>query len=306
MFDDLVAAGWVKKTRTPDGLNIYKYAKKTFFKNLWHHDSRLLDARGIVLDDDGNIVQLPFQKIFGFGENNTLVDRDRKVVAVRKINGFLGVATFYKSGLLVSTTGSTTSAYVALARKHLDKPAIRELLERNPAKSFMFEIVDESDLHIVPEELGAYLIGCRDKVLGSPPYDEAVLDAIVESNDALAAEVKRPYVLVDIFDNIRQRLKTEKIEGYIIRDFFDESLVLCKLKGPHYLSKKAIMRMGAGKVDRTWDQPAEFVARLDEDFVDVFRHIRASYSADAWKLLRDTDRRVVIEDFLPRGQLELR
>lgn len=297
MFDDLVAKGWVRQARTPDGLNLYKYRKRIFFKNLWKQDERLLEARGIILDDDGKIVQMAFRKAFNFGENNALVPRDQQVLAVRKINGFLGVATHHKGQLLISTTGSTTSEYVVRARKYLDKPPILGLLGRHPSQSFMFEIVDSAeDPHIVPEIDGAYLIGCRDKVLGSPLWPEAVLDSLIKQDPALAAVVMRPETIQDSFDSVRQRLKACKHEGFMIRSHPDGA-VLCKLKSPHYLSKKALMRMGADRVEQMWKRSEDFKRSLDEEFFVFFDWLLANYTTNSWKQLRDFERRSVIETF---------
>jgi len=293
MFDDLIAQKLVVKKRTPDGLNVFKYTRKVFYDNLWNKDARLLDARGIALDDDNNIVQLPFKKIYNFGENGTLVNRDRKVIAVRKINGFLGVITWHKDKPLVSTTGSTTSNYVEMAAKHLSGPKLNQVLKDNPDKSFMFEICDPLDEHIVPEKPGAYLIGARKKEINSPLCHEAELDALAE---ILGDEVMRPEIYVDIFGNIKKQLDKVKHEGYLIRDFETEE-PLCKLKSPHYLSKKGLMRLGQGKVDLMWKKPEDFKQRLDEEFYGVFEYIIKNYTADQWKETKELDRRKVIEQY---------
>ena len=55
MFQDLIDRKLVKGNTVGD-LTIYKYTKRVFFDNLWGEDSRLLDARGMVLDSEGNKV----------------------------------------------------------------------------------------------------------------------------------------------------------------------------------------------------------------------------------------------------------
>ena len=82
----------VKKSYTEGvykGLSVLKYHRKVFFNNLWHLDERLLECRGTVVDEDWNVIVLPFKKVFNLGENGTQVDPDRGVIIPEKINGFM-------------------------------------------------------------------------------------------------------------------------------------------------------------------------------------------------------------------------
>ena len=160
MFQDLIDRKLVKGSTVGD-LTIYKYTKRVFFDNLWGEDSRLLDARGMVLDSEGNKVIHPFTKVFNYGENGTTVPRDQKVKWVRKVNGFMAAARWYKDSLLVSSTGSLTSDYVKLAYRVITKDIGSNCILWKSLHEYtlLFEICDPSDPHIVAEKAGAYLIG---------------------------------------------------------------------------------------------------------------------------------------------------
>lgn len=81
--DDLVDKGLVTSRYYPDlGLKIYKYARKVFYNNLWHLSPRLLECRGIVVGNEGNVVAWPFTKVFNLGENSTNLP-DSKLVLLR-------------------------------------------------------------------------------------------------------------------------------------------------------------------------------------------------------------------------------
>ena len=54
MFQELVKAGLVKQKRYPNGLSVFKYARKVFYDALWNQNPLLLEARGMVLGRDLN------------------------------------------------------------------------------------------------------------------------------------------------------------------------------------------------------------------------------------------------------------
>lgn len=298
MFDDLVTKKLVVAKKNKDGLTTYKYHKRTFWDNLWSTDSRLLEARGIVLDQDGQIAQIAFPKVFNLHENGTKVDRDRKVLAVKKINGFLGIASFHSDQLLVSTTGSTDSEYAAIARKHLDKPGLCKFFKANSGKSFMFEIVSPEDeiAHPIQEEPGAYLIGAREKRIGAPLESEETLDAIADLDD-LCGEVKRPDLMLVEFDKVRQAAKTEQHEGWMIR-CAETGKTLCKLKTRYYLVKKALMRLSEKNAGLLWSDPTKFKQeRVEEEQYGLVDKMVENFTAQAWLALSEEKKRGFVERY---------
>lgn len=218
---------------------IFKYSKRVFFNNLWHLDPLIEEARGIVVDlATGDVVQYPFSKVYNYTERDAgshLKDSDL-VQVVTKVNGFLGVASMRDGELLVTTSGSFESDFVALARKWLDTPEIRKMCESKPGHTFMFEICDESDPHIVYETPGAYLIGCRKNELGSPLLTEE------ELNDLAYGVVTRPEVRRMTVENVRKEVDSRHdIEGFMIRDNVTGETI-CKWKSRAYLRLKFLSR----------------------------------------------------------------
>lgn len=78
-FDDLLKDGLVVQKHYPNGLKLTKYHNKVFYKNLWNLDPRLLEARGIITDQDDNIIVWPFTKVFNHHENGVNIPRDQDV-----------------------------------------------------------------------------------------------------------------------------------------------------------------------------------------------------------------------------------
>jgi hypothetical protein len=292
--DDLVEQGLVVKKSYPEkGLHLYKYHNKVFYNNLWHLDERLLECRGIVVDNDYNIVVWPFTKVFNLGENGTSIDDNQAVVAVPKINGFLGVVTWYGDEFIVSTTGSLYSSYVDLARKYLEP--VKDKFPKD--FSFMFEICDPSDPHIVEEDQGAYIIGMRDLESGVvTTYSPLCFKYLKRMLDHPLIKCKVDSSIRGEFGDIKDQLLSSEKEGYMIcKEGTDE--VLCKLKTPHYLSKKAIMRLGKGKIDLMYTNTKEFIKRVDEEFYNLVYNIVENVDIEIWKGYTEQQRRTYIEEY---------
>lgn len=287
--DDLVEKGLVKKKTYTEGkykgLSVLKYSRKVFYDNLWNLDDRLLECRGIIVDEYDNVVLLPFQKVFNLGENNTKVSPDLEVVCPRKVNGFMAAATMTdKYGLIISTTGTLDSEYADLARKWINTGMPHKMWK---GRTYLFEICDSSDPHIVSEDEGAYLIGCRilsDGLL----VDEKSLDF-----ETMIINYRRPELWEGKFKDLPLDVEHE---GYMVR-CIETGLTLCKIKSKHYLGKKALQRVGKAKVSRMWNNPVLFKQQLDEEFYEVFDKILDTFTEEEYLNLEEQQRRFWIENY---------
>ena len=288
-FDDLVERGLVQKKSYTEGpyagLSVVKYSRKVFYDQLWNVDSRLLDARGMVLDAEGNRVIWPFTKVFNHHENNTECLPNAQVIAVEKINGFMASATIHNGELLVATTGTLDSEFVGLAKEHIFK---LNVFRFSPGYTYLFEICDPSDPHIVDQEQGAYLIGIRRMADGSM-VGEADLDYIGSWMGAM-----RPSWCKISFEGACFIAKNCEHEGYMIRNTKGEYLM--KIKSPYYLVKKFLMRMGAGKTELMTTNPTKFKESIDEEYYPLVDFISTSYR-QSWKDMDQFERCKVIEDY---------
>lgn len=289
MFEALIAQGLVKQKRYENGLSVFKYSRKVFYDSLWNTDPLLLEARGIVLDDAGNKVIWPFTKVFNYGENYSGLELkpETPIVAPRKVNGFMASVAWYHDELVVSTTGSLDSDFVVLASKYIDQLDINTI---QVGFTYLFEICSPEDPHIVAEDEGAWLIGMRNMQTGLM-MSEAFLD-----HESLVIGAKRPETFRGTFGELWEMVRTCKHEGWMVIDAQTRETV-CKIKSPHYLSKKFLMRMGNKKVDQMFDNKEEFLKTLDEEFYSIAGYITSKWDKEAWKLVTETDRRAIIEKF---------
>ena len=208
-YKDLLEKKLITVKEYPDGKKILKYSKRVFWDNLWHVDERLLECRGLVLDKDDNIIVRPFKKVFNYGENGTTVDPEAVVLAIPKVNGFLGCATKLCSGeVLYSTTGSLDSDYVRIIKDMVPRGMEDKMVQ---GVTYLFEACHPNDPHIIAEDEGLYLIGVRWLQSGAL-IPEAVLDML-----APFLGVDRRIGETRIFKNLLDDLKHCAHEGYVVR-----------------------------------------------------------------------------------------
>jgi hypothetical protein len=236
---------------------VVKYRREVFFKGEW--DSFLREARGMVLDQNYNVVSLPFTKIHNYGvEKDAPEFADNEAVfSCRKINGFMVACTLHNGVLLWSTTGSVDSDYIGYAKdmynrmSDASKDQFIESLRFWYTQTFMFECVHPNDPHIVEEEPGLYLLAVRAKRLGSD-----VVPWTAESS--IAEEIKLPEVKLTTFGEVKKEVVDCKHEGFVI--YSTDYSKATKIKSTHYLTKKALMRKNFDKI-KTLDK-----SMVDEEF----------------------------------------
>jgi hypothetical protein len=259
----------VKQSLRYPSLWIAKYSRKVFFDNLWDTSDELIEARGHVEDANGNTVIRPFTKIFNRFENKTDIDRDERVVAIRKVNGFMAAATFVPSvgDVVVSTTGSLDSDFVGYAERYINdrvKSVIRGLYKASGKPiTYMFEICHPDDPHIVTEEFGAYLIGARTVESEAAYFSTSGLEIMLDEV-ARQMGVSRPEWMVCRFADVVIDAEKCKHEGYVV--YGQTSRTSLKIKSPYYLTLKACARKkDILSLDKT---------RVDEEYYDLIAHLK--------------------------------
>lgn len=274
-----------------DEFKVRKYKRKVFFNNLWDSDPLLLESRGHVLDKDNNLLARPFKKIFNYKENNTVIDLDQEVIAVKKVNGFMFHVTQHEDFIIEGTTGSLDSPFTKLAKENMIKhgvnyDAFKEILNyyKEPM-TCIFEIKDNTnDPHIIDdEEDGVYLLGIR-YVSSGKLLSQEVLD-----NFALLLGVKRPEWNITKFGEVLELVQEVKHEGFVVYDVNTHDGLL-KLKSPFYISKKSLMRKSA---DNVYNK--EYKSLVDEEYYPLIEKIRELYTLQQWSILNVQERGKVFE-----------
>lgn len=280
-------------------LRVLKYQNHVFYDNKF--DEALLEMRGIILDKFNQIIVRPFNKCFNYSEridprsafplkiaDNQLLD------VVVKVNGFLGCCTFvdlnethpsfgasFNQKVLYSTTGTLDSDFAKLVEKHCASQ--EALFKAYPNHTFMFEVNDESDPHIIQEELGITLIGIR-KVKTGESFSEKQLNEIGKKWN-----IKRPEIIEKItFKDLKALLATVKHEGFMVFDHHSQEL-LCKMKSPYYLVSKLFAR--TPNIEKKLDK-----RYFDEEYYPLIEYLEEHL--DYFKTLNQQEKIKYIQDFI--------
>lgn len=239
-----------------DNMFVLKYKRKVFYDNLWNE--YLEECRGTIVDKDFNIISLPFRKIYNYGieKKAPVLPDDTKVMAYRKVNGFMVAMTWHKGEVLVSTTGSIDSIYVEKAREFLIE-TLRVFIKHNPDVTHLFECVHKSDPHIIPEQEGLYYLGNRHKSWGSNINRQIVTIGQV-------SPVLSKYTTIG---QLRQELKDCRHEGYV---FYTDGGISSKFKTPYYLTQKFLAR----NPDTSKLMKSNVKNYVDEEYYPLVDHIK--------------------------------
>ena len=275
----------VSKRPAGNGIYVLKYKKTVFFDDLWNR--YLEECRGTIVDEDFNLVSRPFTKIYNYGidkkspkfEDNVLVD------AYRKVNGFMVAVTEHNGELLVSTTGTTDSDYVKMARELIDTERYLKVCKAWSNTTFIFECVHPNDPHIVPEKTGMYLLGYRVKNW----------DSKVRINPKVLKDLEAEFGTEPV-EHIRTTVgellalsKTVKHEGFV---FYTDLGEAAKIKSPYYLTKKWVARNP--RTDKLMRD--DIYKQVDEEYYPLLDAIRANI--DEYTALDEQARLTWIRNFL--------
>jgi len=278
MFKDelkkyVAESGLVNMKPAGDGIFVLKYKKKVFYDNLWN--DYIAECRGSIVDSDFNLSAYPFTKIYNYGieKEAPMLSDDTEVIAYRKVNGFMVSATWYKGDVLVSTTGSTDSDYVAMAKEMMQTHmcwADWQMAFANDdmqGLTVMFECVHPNDPHIVPEKPGMYVLGIRDNEWRSRiGHSPGTLNIMGEVFNCYVPEVYRVTL-----GELKRMTKECRHEGFV---FYTQDGVSAKIKSPYYLTSKWVARNP--RTDKLVDLNKDIKHNLDEEYYPLVDAIRAN------------------------------
>lgn len=137
LLQKMVKDGYINKTDHPSlPLSIYKYSKSCVYEKVWNEAT--LNCRGIVLDNNYNVIAQPFNKFFNYGEINCNIP-DEPFTVTEKLDGSLGIVFYYNGQWFVNTSGSFNSEQSLWAKKWFDENVISERMEKS--YTYLFEII---------------------------------------------------------------------------------------------------------------------------------------------------------------------
>ena len=204
-------------------LTIWNYSEKVQFENLW--DEVTLMCRGLVTDNEGNMVAIPFQKFFNIEENRFTPTENFEVY--EKMDGSLGIVFWYQGQWVVATRGSFTSDQAIKATEILNKYN-KDIMFRH--LTFCFEI-------IYPENRIVLDYGDDEKLVLLGTFDKDGKEVDIDMWSQYGFDVVKKYDGIKDFKELKSMIKDDQ-EGFVVRFTNGDRI---KVKGVEYLRLHKIM-----------------------------------------------------------------
>lgn len=236
-FEDLpryIADGLITGRPHPQGgLTIYNYTPKVQYDRLWDNVTRT--CRGLILNDQGNVVARPFQKFFNLDEMDASEIPNEPFEVYEKIDGSLGIL-YWKDGTpAIATRGSFESEQALHATDLLKTKYHNYLSGIDRELTYLFEIV-------YPQNRIVVNYGKTDELFLLAIIDTAT--GVEKENPVLSGfpPVKRYDGIFNI-SAIRE-VQQENAEGFVIR--FKSGLRI-KVKFADYVRLHRLMTRASPK-----------------------------------------------------------
>ena len=136
-LNELVSQKLVSKRPHPTlPLWIYNYTAAAQGLGISNWSEELQDCRGLILDHEGEIAARPFRKFWNYEQVLDKIPTGEEFTVWEKLDGSLGIVTWYRGNLVVATRGSFESDQAQWAMKHFKRAfAIK------PGFTYLFEIL---------------------------------------------------------------------------------------------------------------------------------------------------------------------
>jgi len=214
-----------KQTHPTLPLTIWNYTPKVQYENTW--DEITLQCRGLVTDDNGNVVARPFKKFFNIEEGKHTPTSEFEVY--EKMDGSCIILFNYNDEWVFATRGSFTSDQSKKAYEFAEKYPI-EILDKN--NTYLFEILFKNNRIVVDygDYEGLVLLGAFNTKTGKEiEYSE------LKKIDGF--ELVRNYDGIEDYTKLKS-LIDNNAEGFVIRFSNGDRM---KIKGEEYLRLHKIM-----------------------------------------------------------------
>lgn len=206
-------------------LTIWNYTEKVQYESLW--DEITLMCRGLVTDEEGNIVARPFKKFFNIEENK--YTPTSKFDVYEKMDGSLGILFNYKGEWIFASRGSFTSDQAIKFREIFYRRYKDSMLSKK--STYLFEIIYPENRIVVNygNEEDIVMLGEIHTVIG----DELDL----EYNISLGFNTVMKYDGINDYTQLKQIIDNNA-EGFVVRFSNGDRI---KIKGEEYLRLHKIM-----------------------------------------------------------------
>jgi RNA ligase len=261
-----VANGFIAVQRHPVApYRILNYTQKAQYE--WHWTPETRQCRGLILDDQNNIVARPFEKFFSYEQLNGQVPIEPFGV-YEKMDGSLGVLYWFDGQPYIATRGSFVSPQATWATNWFRQNYWHFNFLRD--KTYLFEIIYHDNRVVVDygDEEGLWLLTVIDTATGKEETDH------FEDGEIFGLLRAPRYDGYHDLSEILQ-MNRKNAEGFVLR--FIPSNTRVKVKHVEY---KRLHRLLTGVNERhVWESLMKkedlepLLERVPDEYLDWFRGI---------------------------------
>lgn len=252
--------GWLRSQRHPTlPLTIWNYSPSCQYQSHWNEVT--LACRGLVTDDEGNVVARPVSKFFNFQEpQSQSIDFTQPFEVFTKLDGCLAIVFWYQDQWVFASRGSFTSDHSERIAHIFQTQHEEALRYMDRSLTYCFELLDP-EFRIVVD------YGSQSQVVLLAAFDTQTGEEALNICDQLAPllyTVDRHDGLSDSTMEMLHGLNVQGEEGYVIR-FADGSR--CKVKFTDYCE---LHRVVTNLTARTvWNELRENDGQLSDRFLGM-------------------------------------
>ena len=250
---DLIERKLISRRKHPDlPIWIHNYTPAAQFTLIAEWTPAMCDCRGLILDEDGDVVARPFRKFWNYEQVLDRIPTNEPFSVWEKLDGSLGIVCWYGDELVVATRGSFESDQARWAHNHM-----KDVSEIKRGLTYLFEIIYPENRIVV--DYGDR----RDMPL------LAVLDAHGEHHPAFgewSASKARCFDGLTELDKLSE-IATPGEEGFVIRwsSGFMAKVKFLEYKRLHRLITQCSTRT-IWELLRTGKDTSELLERVPADF----------------------------------------
>jgi T4 RnlA family RNA ligase len=275
IINKYVNEGLVEKNSHPTfPIAIYNYSRETQFEGKW--DDITKRCRGLVLDNDGNIIAKGFDKFFNMEEHSLSEIPDETFEVFEKMDGSLGILFWYQGNWIFASKGSFTSEQAMRGREILSKYDIQPLPK---GYTTLVEIIYPENRIVCDygDEESLVALSMISNVSGK----EFDYSSMVQVCEVVGFPVVKRYDGIKDYYDLKETIDNDK-EGFVIRF---RSGFRMKIKGEEYVRLHRILT-GFSNIN-IWETLKdgkdinEFLEKVPDEFdkwvKNVVKDLRYSY-----------------------------
>jgi RNA ligase len=218
-------------------ISIYNYSRTCQYENKW--DEITKSCRGLILDQEGNVIAKGFDKFFNMEEHNSEEIPNETFEVFEKLDGSLGILFWYQGQWILATKGSFTSNQSIRAKEILNKynyhpipkgyTTLVEIIY--PENRIVCGYGDEESLVVL-------------SMINNSSGKELDYTSLLYISDETRMPVVKKYDAVNDYKTLKSLISKDR-EGYVIR--FRNGFRM-KIKGEEYVRLHRILT-GFSNVD---------------------------------------------------------